>query len=73
VPPRGRLPALVERKLKEANMPLAETQIGNRTAFAASLMEGKGVVESHRRSVASQEIQALAAEIDARLNGRLAA
>jgi len=41
--------------------------LGNRVAFAASMMEGKGVVESNPRHTATKEINALADEIAAKL------
>ncbi|WP_142848508.1 ParA family partition ATPase [Telmatospirillum sp. J64-1] len=67
MPPRGRLSDVVRSKLAELNVPLANSQIGNRMAFAASMMEGKGVVETHARDTAAAEIQALALEIMGRL------
>ncbi len=48
---------------------VAESTIGNRTAFAASMMEGLGVVESAPRTKAALEILALADEITKRLRG----
>lgn len=48
---------------------VAETTIGSRTAFAASMMEGLGVVETAPRSKAAAEILALADEITTRLQG----
>lgn len=66
-PPKGKLVDAVRRKIEEAEMPVAAAVLGNRVAFAASLMEGKGVVETHPRHAASKEIRALAAEIATRL------
>jgi len=48
---------------------VAESTIGNRTAFAASMMEGLGVVETAPRTKAALEILALADEITKRLRG----
>jgi chromosome partitioning protein len=48
---------------------VAESTIGNRTAFAASMMEGLGVVESAPRTKAALEMLALADEITKRLRG----
>ena len=48
---------------------VAEATIGNRTAFAASMMGGLGVVETAPRSKAAFEMLALADEITKRLQG----
>ncbi len=48
---------------------VAESTIGNRTAFAASMMDGLGVVESAPRTKAALEMLALADEITKRLQG----
>lgn len=66
-PPKGKLVDAVKGKILQAEMPVAETVLGNRVAFAASMMEGKGVVESNPRHTATKEIKALAAEIAAKL------
>jgi chromosome partitioning protein len=44
-------------------VPLAQTQIGNRVALAASLSEGKGILEAAPGSRGAEEITALAQEI----------
>jgi chromosome partitioning protein len=67
VPPRGRLPEMIEAKLRADDLPIAETRLGNRTAFAASMMDGRGVIETERRSRAADEIIALTDEVAARL------
>ena len=46
-------------------MPLCQTGLGNRSAFAAGMMEGKGVVESQPKGSAAAETRDLAAEIAA--------
>ena len=48
---------------------VAASTIGNRTAFAASMMEGLGVVETAPRTKAALEMLALADEITRRLQG----
>lgn len=63
VPARGRLPDEMRRALSDVPLNLAEAQLGNRTAFAASLGQGLGVTESEPSSLAAEEIRALAAEI----------
>ena len=63
VPPRGRLGESVMEILGKEKLPLAVAELGNRQAFAASLMEGLGVVESEPSSLAAEEIVALANEI----------
>lgn len=62
-PPKGKLVDAVRTKIQQAEMPVAQTVLGNRVAFAASIMEGKGVVESNPRHTATKEIKALAEEI----------
>lgn len=66
-PPKGKLVDAVKAKILQAELPVADTVLGNRVAFAASMMEGKGVVESNPRHTATKEIKALAAEIGAKL------
>lgn len=63
VPPRGKLPAEIAGRIAAESWPLARTRLGNRTAFAASMLEGKGVVETDPRGRAAEEICALAREI----------
>ncbi|OJX74801.1 ParA family partition ATPase [Magnetospirillum sp. 64-120] len=66
-PPKGKLVDAVKAKILQAELPVAETVLGNRVAFAASMMEGKGVVESNPRHTATKEIKALAVEIGTKL------
>lgn len=66
-PPKGKLVDAVRRKIVEADLPVAATVLGNRVAFAASMMEGKGVAESNPRHTATKEIKALADEIAGKL------
>ena len=61
-------PIWYEAWRRRQGLPVAETTLGNRVAFAASMMEGKGVVESHHLSPAADEIRALAAELEKRLS-----
>ncbi|MQX36155.1 ParA family partition ATPase [Roseospira navarrensis] len=70
MPPRGKLPDIMLEKLLEEGLPIAHTKLGNRVAYAASMMEGKGVVEYQPRSTAAREIGALAMEVLATLKGR---
>ncbi len=63
MPPRGRLADTVRDQLSNDGLPLAATAMGNRVAFAASLLAGRGVVETDRRSAAAAETLALAAEV----------
>lgn len=66
-PPKGKLVDAVRKKIVEADLPVADTVLGNRVAFAASMMEGKGVAESNPRHTATKEIKALADEIAGKL------
>ncbi len=67
VPPRGKIVDIVKEKIRDMGHPCADSQLGNRTAFATSMMEGRGVVESAKSSLAAQEINALTDEILATL------
>lgn len=66
-PPKGKLVDAVRTKIIEADMPVATSVLGNRVAFAASMMEGKGVAESNPRHTSTKEIKTLADEISAAL------
>ena len=63
VPARGKLADIIRGKIAEEGMPLADSPLGNRSAFAASMMEGKGVVETQPKGAAAREIRGLADEI----------
>ncbi len=67
VPPRGRMAEDMRERLRKDNLPLAATSLGNRMAFAASLLDGQGVTESQPSSAAAAEIRALADEVLAAL------
>lgn len=63
IPPRGKLLEKIKSMLEEDERPMLQTTLGNRVAFAASMIDGLGVIESHKNSAAAQEIKALAKEI----------
>lgn len=63
VPPRGRMADEMRARLHRDKLPLAEASLGNRMAFAASLLDGQGVTETQPSSVAAVEIRALVDEI----------
>ncbi|MEX2454429.1 MAG: ParA family partition ATPase [Rhodospirillaceae bacterium] len=67
VPPRGRLTAEMMAAMTGFGGRIAEAQIGNRIAFAESLGKGLTVLERGGASRAADEIEALAAELLARL------
>ncbi|MBI1179188.1 MAG: AAA family ATPase [Alphaproteobacteria bacterium] len=67
VPPRGKMADELRASLAKDNLPLAVTSLGNRMAFAASLLDGLGVTEAQPSSVAAGEIRALADEVLAAL------
>ncbi|WP_046020909.1 ParA family partition ATPase [Magnetospira sp. QH-2] len=67
VPPRGKLVAKIRADLAEQNLPVLATGLGNRTAFAATMMEGLGVAERGGNKTASDEILALTIDIGRRL------
>jgi len=63
MPPRAKLTGKMLAAFNALDVPLAETQIGNRIALAASINEGLGILEYEGSSVAAREIKALAAEV----------
>jgi chromosome partitioning protein len=63
VPPRGKVIDQMRQKLVDLGWPVASAQIGNRIAFAASMLEGLSVIETAHASAAAAEIRALASEI----------
>jgi chromosome partitioning protein len=63
VPYRARLADELILELKKGKTPIARSALGNRIAFAASLMEGKGITEWASHSVGAAEIRLLADEI----------
>lgn len=64
VPPRSRLVDKVREMLKDKKLKIAKNALGNRVAFAASMMDGMGVTESERSSQAATEIRKLAKELE---------
>jgi chromosome partitioning protein len=67
VPPRGKIVDLMRARLVEDELPVARSTIGNRVAFAATMLEGRSVLETAPGSPAAAEIRELAREIEARL------
>ena len=63
MPPRGLLNDAAATEIKKKKWPLARARLGNRQAFTASINQGKGVIETSRKSAAGKEIEALAKEI----------
>jgi chromosome partitioning protein len=63
VPPRSNLTAALLDEIAKLDVPLAETQIGNRIALAAAINEGQGILEYERSGTAAREIKALAEEV----------
>ncbi|RJF89227.1 ParA family protein [Oleomonas cavernae] len=70
VSPRGNLNEQVLREIAKAAYPVALARLGNRTAFAASLLDGLGVTESASKSPAAEEVRALAQEVVERFAAR---
>lgn len=62
-PPKARLCDYVIVQAKNAGWPVAHTCLGNRIAFAASLVEGMGVTEDAGASIAAAEMRLLAREV----------
>jgi chromosome partitioning protein len=67
VPPRGNIVTQMREKLAAQHLPIADTVIGNRIGFAASMLAGQSVLEHAPRATAAKEIKALAEEILTRL------
>ncbi|WP_378943482.1 ParA family partition ATPase [Paracoccus sp. R86501] len=65
--PNTRLSAEVAEKAKELGASVAEVQIANRVAYAETLGQGLGAIETARSGPARAEIAALTDEILARL------
>jgi len=68
-PATGRLKATVLAGLAARKVPVLEPSFGNRTAFAASFLDGLAVTETAPRSVAADEARALALAIARRARG----
>ena len=60
---RANLSTVIIEKVEALNAQVAKAHLGNRVAYAASLLEGKGVVETESGGLAAEEILTLAKEI----------
>ena len=60
---RARLTEAMTRGMTDLGATIADAQLGNRVALAATMLEGKGVTEAQPLSTAAGEIAALAAEL----------
>jgi chromosome partitioning protein len=67
VPPRGKIVDLMRQELAAKKLPVAAAAVGNRIAFAASMLEGRSVIEQDPRSAGAEEIGRLTQEIRAQL------
>lgn len=63
VPARARMAETIAEALKREKLPIANATLGNRVAYAAALMQGRGVTEVFGHSTAADEIRSLAAEL----------
>lgn len=61
--PRVALTQEMSEAIRALGHPAAETRLGNRVGFAASMGEGRTIMETTPGSKGAQEIEALAAEI----------
>ena len=64
VPPKSNLNTAIMDKLEAMRINVARQALGNRVAYAGSVMAGLGVVEYDPRSTAAKEMRALVAEIN---------
>ncbi|MCC7427644.1 MAG: ParA family protein [Alphaproteobacteria bacterium] len=71
MPARGRLADLARDEIARGTDPALAATLGNRTAFAAAMAEGLGVTEAEPRSLAAEEVRALAEEIRQLAGNRL--
>lgn len=62
-PPRARIADAIRDEIQKSGLPLAKTELGNRTAFSESLASGRGVAETAPKSAAGKEVRAIADEI----------
>jgi chromosome partitioning protein len=60
VPAQGRVGADVARELRAQGLTLLDAPLGNRSGFAAAFAAGLGVTEAAPRSLAAEEVRALA-------------
>ena len=63
VPPRARIADALVADMTRAGMPICRSSLGNRTAFVAAMIDGRGVTETEPRSAAATEIRLLADEV----------
>lgn len=63
VPAKSKLNDTIQDKLGGMNIQIARTSLGNRVAFASSIMQGLGVGEYDPRGMASAEMMELLKEI----------
>ncbi|MEQ8708974.1 MAG: ParA family partition ATPase [Rhodospirillales bacterium] len=64
VPPRGKLLDTIRQKIREQDLPCMKATLGNRVAFAASMLEGRGVLETEKSSIAAKEVLAVLREVE---------
>jgi len=55
----------MRQELAAKKLPVAAAAVGNRIAFAASMLEGRSVIEQDPRSAGAEEIGRLTQEIRA--------
>lgn len=60
VPAQGKLGEEVARELRAQGLTLLDAPLGNRAAFASAFASGLGVTEAAPRSLAAEEVRALA-------------
>jgi chromosome partitioning protein len=63
VPAQGRVGADVARELRAQGLTLLDAPLGNRSGFASAFAAGLGVTEAAPRSLAAEEVRALASAL----------
>ncbi|MEL7485592.1 MAG: hypothetical protein AAGJ87_00085, partial [Pseudomonadota bacterium] len=73
-PARARIADEIRVQIARYELPTAAAELGNRAAFAESVYEGAGVVETAPKSPAAREVLSLLEDVLSRLDvGRAAA
>jgi chromosome partitioning protein len=63
VPAKSKLNETILEKLRSMKITVARQTLGNRVAYASSILQGLGVVESEPKGLAAQEMQTLVQDI----------
>ena len=62
-PAKSRIATEIRAQINKYQLPVARTELGNRTAYAETMGAGAGVIETAPKSAAAKEITALTSEL----------